>query len=71
MAHLRINIGGMTGVPCQQRIEDQVRELRGVHAVVICLERGHADVEYADEFVGPERILAAIEGAGYAARLGG
>jgi copper chaperone CopZ len=71
MAHLRINIGGMTGVPCQQRIEDRIRDLHGVHAVVICLERGHADVEYADEDVDPERILAAIADAGYAARIGG
>lgn len=71
MPHLRLNINGMTGVPCQQRIEDAINSLPGIQAVVICLGRGHADIEYVDEQVDPERILEAIREAGYDGRLGG
>ena len=48
MAHLRINISGMTGPACQAKIERALLTLPGMWAAVVCLDQGYADIEYAD-----------------------
>ncbi|MGE0354905.1 MAG: heavy-metal-associated domain-containing protein [Gemmatimonadales bacterium] len=71
MAHLRFNIRGMTGPACQQKIEQALAGLPGVYAAVVCLDQGYADVEFGEDRVLEDRIVARIREAGYEARLGG
>ena len=71
MAHLRLNISGMTGPPCQQKIERALTALPGMYSAVVCLERGYADVEYGEDRLTSEQVMEAINQAGYQARLGG
>lgn len=71
MTHLRLNIAGMTGVACRQKIERAVLGLPGIEAAVVCLGQGYADVEYEETVLTPETLLAAIAQAGYQARIGG
>ena len=71
MAHLRLNISGMTGTPCQQKIERALGALPGMYSSVVCLDRGYADVEYGEDRLTSEQVLQAIRTAGYQARLGG
>lgn len=71
MAHLRFNIAGMTGTPCQQKIERTLAGMPGIYSVVVCLERGYAEVEYGEDRLRPEDVMSAILGAGYRPSLGG
>ena len=71
MAHLRLNISGMTGPPCQRKVERVLTALPGMYAAVVCLERGHADVEYGEDRLTAEDIIQVIGEAGYGAKLGG
>ncbi len=72
MAHLRLNLMGMTGPACQAKVERELQRLPRVWAAVTCLDQGYADVEYADDG-GPEaeELIAAVCRAGYSALIGG
>lgn len=71
MAHLRLNIQGMTGIPCQQKIERALNALPGMYSAVVCLDRGYADVEYGEDRLTSGEVMQAIQKAGYQAKLGG
>lgn len=71
MAHLRLNIQGMTGIPCQQKIERALSTLPGMYSAVVCLDRGYADVEYGEDRLTSHEVIQAIEKAGYQAKIGG
>lgn len=71
MAHLRFNIAGMTGTPCQQKIESRLAKLPGIYSAVVCLERGYADVDYGEDRLTADEIMEAISKAGYQAKIGG
>ena len=71
MAHLRLNISGMTGIPCQQKIERALSTLPGMYSAVVCLERGYADVDYGEDQLTADQVMATIEKAGYRAKIGG
>ncbi len=72
MGHLRLNVTGMQGPACQDKIERELGRVPGVWAAVTCLDQGYLDVEYADDN-GPaaDALIAAVRKAGYSARLGG
>jgi copper chaperone CopZ len=71
MAHLRLNIQGMTGIPCQRKIERALSTLPGMYSAVVCLDRGYADVEYGEDRLTRNEVIQAIERAGYQAKIGG
>ena len=71
MAHLRLNIAGMTGTPCQQKIERALATLPGMYSSVVCLDRGYADVEYGEDRLTSNDVMQAIREAGYKATIGG
>jgi copper chaperone CopZ len=71
VAHLRFSISGMTGTPCQNKIEARLAALPGIYSAVVCLERGYAEVEYGEDRVGPDDVMRAIAAAGYRATIGG
>ena len=66
--HVELPITGMTCASCANRIERRLNDLDGVHATVnYATER--AAVEYDPATVAPERLLGAVEAAGYQAVL--
>jgi P-type Cu+ transporter len=71
MAHLRLNISGMTGTKCQQKIERALGALPGMYSAVVCLERGYADVDYGEDRLTADQVMNTIEQTGYRARVGG
>src|SRR4051812_50118116 len=67
-AQLELPIAGMTCASCANRIERKLNKLEGVAAAVnYATEK--ATVEYDAEAVAPEDLLAAVEAAGYEAKL--
>ena len=71
MAHLRFNIAGMTGRPCQEKIESRLARLPGIYSAIVCLDRGYADIEYGEDRMSAEDVMREIEAAGYRATIGG
>ena len=65
---LEVPIEGMTCASCAARIEKRLNELHGVEASVNYATE-NAAVVYDPAVVAPEAIVAAVETAGYRARL--
>jgi Cu+-exporting ATPase len=69
-AHVDLPVDGMTCAGCASRVERRLNGLDGVEASVnLALER--AAVDYDPARVSPRDLLAAVEAAGYGARLPG
>ena len=71
MAHLRFNISGMTGRPCQEKIESRLAALPGIYSAIVCLDRGYADIEFGEDRVSADDLVQEIQAAGYTATIGG
>lgn len=56
---------------CVMRVDDAVEDLPGVERCDASYAKGRAKVTYDPARVTPEAILAAIQAAGYGARLAG
>jgi Cu+-exporting ATPase len=68
MSHVELPITGMTCASCANRIERKLNKLEGVTASVnYATEK--ATVDYDPETVAPERLVEAVEAAGYQAVL--
>ena len=65
----RFAVDGMTCGGCVRGVTKVVSELPGVKAVDVSLLEKAAKVEYDAAAVTPAAIVAAIEGAGFDARL--
>ena len=65
--HIELQVGGMTCASCVARIEKKLNKLDGVSASVN-FATGKASVDYAED-VSPDRLVAAVEQAGYTAAL--
>jgi P-type Cu+ transporter len=64
--HVDLPIAGMTCASCASRVERSLNEIDGVIATVnYATER--ASVDYDASALGPERLVAAVESAGYSA----
>jgi copper chaperone CopZ len=66
MDHITITIDGMSCAHCVAAVREALGELPGVHTEEVRV--GAATVGYDRAQVAPERILAAVTAAGYAAR---
>ena len=62
-----IPIEGMSCAACAARLKKALKNVPGVRAVELNLERRNAEVTYSDRQVTPERLIAAINGLGYTA----
>jgi len=63
----KLTIGGMTCKHCAARVKDAISAVGGVSEVKVDLKKKLA-VAKADASVTRERIIAAVEDAGYEAR---
>lgn len=65
----RFNVEGMTCASCQQAVNRSVEKIDGVEDVAVNLMTNSMDVRYDSDQTNPEKIIEAVENAGYKAFL--
>ena len=71
MANVKLRVTGMTCGHCQMKVEQALRGVNGVYSAIVDLQDGEAEVDFNDDAVTTAQLVAAVERAGYSARLGG
>ncbi len=71
MASAKFSVSGMTCHHCQQKVEKALKGVAGVYSAVVELPNGVAEVDFDDDAVTSSALVAAVERAGYGARLAG
>ncbi|MFM7570635.1 MAG: heavy metal translocating P-type ATPase [Betaproteobacteria bacterium] len=65
----RIDVSGMTCAACVGRVERTLNKIAGVQSASVNLATETAQIDYQVDAVRPSALLAAIEKAGYGARI--
>jgi len=68
MANVKLRVTGMTCGHCQAKVEKGVV---GVYSAVIDLPDGEAEVDFDDDSVTTDQLVAAVTKAGYGAKVAG
>ncbi|MGH7546636.1 MAG: heavy-metal-associated domain-containing protein [Gemmatimonadales bacterium] len=71
MATLKLRVLGMTCGHCQEKVEKALKQTAGVYSAIVDLADGEAEVDFDDDAVTVAQLVAAVEKAGYGARLAG
>lgn len=71
MASAKLKVTGMTCGHCQKTVEQALKGVTGVYSAVVDLQDGEAEVDFDDDTVTAGTLVAAVEKAGYRARLAG
>ena len=71
MASAKLHVSGMTCGHCQSKVQKALSTVTGVYSAVVDLEVGEAEVDFDDDAVTTQQLLAAVEQAGYGAKLTG
>jgi len=71
MATVKLMVTGMHCGNCQQKVERALREVAGVYTAVVDLQDGEAEVDFNDDALTTDQLVAAVSRAGYQAKLGG
>lgn len=71
MANVKFRITGMTCGHCQAKVEKALKGVAGVYSAVVDLPDGEAEVDFDDDSVTTDALVAAVERAGYGAKLAG
>jgi copper chaperone len=71
MANVKLRVSGMTCGHCQAKVEKALKGVTGVYSAVVDLPDGEAEVDFDDDSVTTDQLVAAIGRAGYGARLAG
>ncbi|CAN5765869.1 hypothetical protein BH23GEM6_BH23GEM6_06200 [soil metagenome] len=71
MKTTRLQISGMTCGHCSAAVEKALLGQAGVRSATVHLEEGTAEVEYEEEKVVPEQLIASVEEEGYRAAFAG
>jgi copper ion binding protein len=66
---IELKVSGMTCSSCELHIESEVKKLAGISFVKASYEKGSATVEYDEEKINKDNIIAAINGTGYKVEL--
>lgn len=62
---IELSVSGMTCASCEYHIESEVKKLPGVSFVKASYEKSSATVEFDEQKVKADKIIAAINGTGY------
>jgi copper chaperone len=65
MASVQLRVTGMTCGHCQQTVEDALKKVKGVYAVLVDLQEMTAEVDFDESRSTPEDLTAAVERVGY------
>lgn len=71
MATLKLRVTGMTCGHCQLTVEQALKGTAGVYSAIVDLSDGEAEVDFDDDAVTALQLVAAVEQAGYGAKLAG
>jgi len=71
MANVKLRVSGMHCGNCQAKVEQALRKVAGVYSVVVDLPDGEAEIDFDDDSVTTAQLVAAVQAAGYGAKLGG
>lgn len=63
--HMRLKIGGMTCISCQNRIETALNETKGITKAVVSYSKGTAEIDYDAKQISEGEIDKIIEDIGY------
>ena len=71
MANVKLRVTGMTCGHCQAKVEKALKSVVGVYTAIIDLPDGEAEVDFDDDSVTTDQLVAAVAKAGYGAKLAG
>lgn len=71
MANVKLRVIGMTCGHCQAKVEKALKGVTGVYSAIIDLPDGEAEVDFDDDSVTTDQLVAAITRAGYGAKVAG
>jgi copper chaperone len=71
MANVKLRVSGMTCGHCQAKVEKALKAVIGVYSAVIDLPDGEAEVDFDDDSVTTDQLVAAVAQAGYGAKVAG
>ncbi len=71
MATLKLRVTGMTCGHCQMKVEQALKQTAGVYSAIVDLQTGEAEVDFDDDSATTGQLVAAVEHAGYGAKLAG
>lgn len=71
MANVKLRVTGMTCGHCQAKVEKALKSLNGVYTAIIDLPDGEAEIDFDDDSVTTDQLIAAITKVGYGAKVAG
>ena len=71
MANIKLRVTGMTCGHCQAKVERALKGTAGVYSAIVDLQLGEAEVDFEDDAATTAHLIAAVEHAGYGAKLAG
>jgi copper chaperone len=71
MASAKLKVTGMSCGHCQKTVEQALKGVNGVYSAVVDLQDAEAEVDFDDDSVTTIQLVAAVEKAGYGAKLAG
>jgi copper chaperone len=71
MANTKLHVTGMTCGHCQAKVEQALKGIVGVYSAIVDLQDGEAEIDFNDDSITTQQLVAAVEQAGYGAKLAG
>ena len=71
MANVKLRVTGMTCGHCQAKVEKALKGINGVYTAIVDLPDGQAEIDFNDDQVTTEQLVAAVSKAGYGAKVAG
>jgi copper chaperone len=71
MATLKLRVTGMTCTHCQAKVAKALQGTAGVYSAIVDLQAGEAEIDFDDDSVTQQQLVAAVAQAGYGAKLAG
>ena len=71
MANIKLRVTGMTCGHCQAKVARALKGTAGVYSAIVDLQMGEAEVDFEDDAATTGQLIAAVEHAGYGAKLAG
>jgi copper chaperone CopZ len=71
MATAKLWVTGMTCGHCRAKVETALKGVSGVYSAIVDLQDGEAEVDFDDDTLTGQHLIAAVQRAGYQAKLAG
>jgi len=71
MASAKLHVTGMTCSHCQAKVEQALKGIAGVYSAIVDLQDGEAEIDFNDDSITTQQLVAAVIEAGYGAKLAG